>query len=482
MTLIGHWKATNVSGSTVTDLSGGGLDGTFVGSPSVITLDNGETAIRCGASDGIEVSDDAKWNLTDFTMIVRFQRNDYNAPGPLIVHKPLAGGLVDSWSFMHLSGVLVASIPSLVLRGRSGPAYQILSNPFNPVYNQPVTAWIKRSGSDVTFGVNDATIGTQTFATALPEVAEPLRFGSCDGETSFRGDLSFISVRIYDAALSYADIQTAYLADAKAPLADPAANTQIARWRPLSNEGSGTVFPTRLGSAGIDGVVGSFCQWVTEEGCPAVFCDTGSIATPLPSPQMTNRTECITVEHDKRWRLNPGGDFTIIARASFTDSAHDNGIVGHSESAGANVPMWAFYLSPSLSGAATRLAFTWVTDGSVERKFATSSSFSQTFPTATGGWAVSKSSTTYSFFTANASPVGTTIATGSLASDIVAPLFIGRAGNQTWDGGEPTMVSIRFYNYALATSVIADAMTADAACAVRRHRNGAWVDQIMVTA
>ena len=121
MTLIGHWLASGASGTTMPDISGGGLNGTLSAGSSIVTLANGETAVSCPSGECVSVSDHAKWNLTDFTMIVRFQRDSYDAPVSLINHTPGAGA-VNKWMFWCALGILVWLTSSCDSFAESRPA------------------------------------------------------------------------------------------------------------------------------------------------------------------------------------------------------------------------------------------------------------------------------------------------------------------------------------------------------------------------
>lgn len=475
MSLIWHGRASDVVGSTMPDLSGGGLDGTLTAGCSVVTLPNGETAVAIPSIDAIEIADDPKWALNTFTYMIRFAPLDYINMAGCISQLQAGGGAVNKYIVLFRN---VGGFPVFSLEGYAGGNFRVTSNPYQATYNMAATAWVTRDASgNVVFGINDAVIGTATLGPgALPNVAGLLRLGAGDGaavvDPGYSVFTQVVAARIYDTDLSYADLQAAWLADAPAPLPAVGAGTQLARWRPYSTEMGNPTFPSRLSSVP-DGFIGSLCSWITLDDCPAVLCE-GDGVDPPPTvpPGLTSQARCITVTHDARWRLNDT-DFALVWRGQCFEIVHTQGLAGHNEGTDGNnvYPMWAFYVDkPGAPTDEARLNITWVERNNANvRHTASAPSVIPDF-VATGVWglAVERSGDTFTFYAWDGITflnLGSVIVAGAFPDDIVALLYIGRGGNQSRDDGDQDVASFRMFNYALGATAVEAVMVEDATCA-----------------
>lgn len=79
MSLIGHWQLNDGSGSTASDVSGNGLDGTINGDPSWVASNLGGALAFDGAENYISVPDDAALRIIGDISILFWMRKDAEA-------------------------------------------------------------------------------------------------------------------------------------------------------------------------------------------------------------------------------------------------------------------------------------------------------------------------------------------------------------------------------------------------------------------
>ena len=191
--LIGHWVAADAggSGSILPDRSSYNDDGTLTGGCTWATI-NGEAALNCPASDYAEVTDYPRWDLVDFTFIVRMSFNDISSQPGWLSHSP-GSGFQPKWIWQYGYG-----------DGASGLHWDgdptVNGSAWTPSINTIYALGVKRKGSDFTFFRDEATDGTASTADPFDDASATLKIG-WGGEAFFNSDVKIISVRMYDGPL-----------------------------------------------------------------------------------------------------------------------------------------------------------------------------------------------------------------------------------------------------------------------------------------
>lgn len=208
---VGWWPMDEGSGTTVADVSGNGLDGSLVGSPS--WADGG--VVFDGSDDEMVVTHDAALAITgNMTMMawVKYASYDWHmlfvkansgTAGPYTAYVNAVRGTIE---FHRGNGTLSDYVES------TDPG------PTDEWYFVAVTM----SGTTVTHYLNGASNGSGTLSTTIGDSGTDLRFGRRTDGFYLTGSAK--NIRLFDRALSGAEIASLYsdpFFGQLAPTADP---------------------------------------------------------------------------------------------------------------------------------------------------------------------------------------------------------------------------------------------------------------------
>jgi len=214
--LLGHWKMDdNASNATVLDSSGIGNHGTARRNTSELTTAGiiDSALVSDGAGDYISVPDRAEWSFAaDFTIALWVKYDSFNPKwweSAFVAQDP-GGGPQNKWIFSY-APTTDRTVFHINGPGTGGPVITGDSWAALPAHWYFVA--ITRSGSTYSFYVQGDPASSEANTTVIPDVSAPLTIGWAEGGgAKFAGTID--DVRIYDGALSPAEIQTLYNAGA----------------------------------------------------------------------------------------------------------------------------------------------------------------------------------------------------------------------------------------------------------------------------
>jgi chitodextrinase len=219
---VAAYSFDNGSGTTVTDVSGGGNNGTISGATWTTAGKFGGSLSFDGVDDLVTVADAAALDLTTGMTLEAWIRPGVSSSWRTIVTKEQSGNLV-----YGLFSSSDTSVPSGILSIGSSPTQDIVrgSTPL------PVSTWkhlaVTYDGAVMRLYLDGAQVSTKSVTGAMPNSSGPLQIGGNKVWPEwFQGQID--DLRIYGRALSAAEI----LADLNGPVGGgsttppPAGDTQ----------------------------------------------------------------------------------------------------------------------------------------------------------------------------------------------------------------------------------------------------------------
>jgi len=209
--LLGHWTMdNNSSNATVLDSSGLGNNGTARRNTSELSTGGviGTALNFNGTTDYISVPDQAAWSFTrDFTIALWVKYDSFNPKWweSAFVAQDEGGGPTNKWILSYSPTVQ----RTLFHINDSGTAGQVItSDSWAAQPGQWYFVTITRSGSTYSFYLEGNPAGSEANTAAIPDVSAGLTIGWAEGPGKFDGAID--DVRVYEGALSLAEIQTLY--------------------------------------------------------------------------------------------------------------------------------------------------------------------------------------------------------------------------------------------------------------------------------
>ena len=211
--LVGHWKLDETSGTTATDSSGNGNDGTLLGGLDAGTNSTSgkiSTALSFdGTNDVIEVLDDDVLDLTTFTASLWLKAD--NAPSTSVTTQPLGKKATGSnyqnfiFSWSHQSSSFMQSIA--FYDGSGWPHTQIQQTLSADTWYHLAGTY---DGTDLKIYVNGVLDHTTSPGTTPLIGTGSLHIGAefSTGNAAFPGDID--DVRVYNRALSDTEVDALY--------------------------------------------------------------------------------------------------------------------------------------------------------------------------------------------------------------------------------------------------------------------------------
>ena len=200
----GNRKSYPATGTTWTDLTGNGNDGTLTNGPT-FDSSNGGSIVFDGTDEFVSVPDNSTWDLPgDFSLQVWFKRNAAFAStwwrDSFIGHDD-GGGLNNKWIFTYDGTSLLFHTNTT-----SGSSQLIQAPiPWTPSNNEWYLVNLTKSGNVYTFYQNSISLGSVTNTAPIPDSSAPLTIGTAEGGSLFNGNIA--QVKIYNKALSQEEVQ-----------------------------------------------------------------------------------------------------------------------------------------------------------------------------------------------------------------------------------------------------------------------------------
>ena len=200
----GNRKSYPATGTTWTDLTGNGNDGTLTNGPT-FDSSNGGSIVFDGTDEFVSVPDNSTWDLPgDFSLQVWFKRNAAFAStwwrDSFIGHDD-GGGLNNKWIFTYDGTSLLFHTNTT-----SGSSQLIQAPiPWTPSNNEWYLVNLTKSGNVYTFYQNSISLGSVTNTAPIPDSSAPLTIGTAEGGSLFNGNIA--KVKIYNKALTAAEVE-----------------------------------------------------------------------------------------------------------------------------------------------------------------------------------------------------------------------------------------------------------------------------------
>lgn len=192
------------SGTTWTDLSGNGNNGTLTNGPTYSSA-NGGSIVFDGSNDYVRIPYSSIFNIQNYTLSVWVQISSFSFYNSLITN-PQNGTIVGSWNPPYLSWMLRVKFQNLIEVG-TGSNSSYLNRDFSYNFSTGIIYNIVATydGSFVFCYVNGVSLGSQALSTTINYTSQDVIIGADYGGAFSSSNIYNTSV--YNKALTASEVQ-----------------------------------------------------------------------------------------------------------------------------------------------------------------------------------------------------------------------------------------------------------------------------------